>query len=165
MCVYIYIYNYCYKFLLIYKQSQQFHASIKNSCSMYYNRKYIVFPNYGIIIVEELLEMTKTMTGAREGVYITIPTQQTTCGNRWRVVQRFMSPPSVHYHIAKLKLDQLYLSTSSVVWRMCHHEWGNSPLELPVEGLWVHTCSDGMVLSLFWIFNIIMFDIILTDHK
>ena len=50
--------------------------------------------------------MTKTVTGAREGVYITIPTQRTTQeyvgidGELAKCVQRFMSPPSVRYLIA-----------------------------------------------------------------
>ena len=27
------------------------------------------------------------------------------------------------------------------------HEWGNSPLVLPVEGLWVHTCSGAFLVN------------------
>ena len=29
-----------------------------------------------------------------------------------------------------------------------HHEWGNSPLVLPVEDLWVHTCSGAFLVNI-----------------
>ena len=30
------------------------------------------------------------------------------------------------------------------------HEWGNSPLVLPVEGLWVHTCSGAFLVNFYY---------------
>ena len=44
------------------------------------------------------------------------------------------------------------LWTYVVVRGMCQ-EWGNSPLELPVEGLWVHTCSGAFLMNFNCYYN------------
>ena len=54
----------------------------------------------------------------------------------------------------KLCVNSILTATVYEHWRTLnggkdHHEWENSPLVLPVEGLWVHTCSGAFFLNVY----------------